>query len=100
MSRQRLRERSQESTCAVLDLHLHDRLPSTGFVKQEQVDFEIFLANRFGENYVGPGIKLTAREHSEIAERLPADVVSRRVQVSNASHTAYRDGKLASAPRA
>lgn len=47
--------------CAVLDLHVHGQLPTTGFVKQEQVDFEIFLANRFGQHYVGPEAKLNSR---------------------------------------
>lgn len=47
--------------CAVLDLHVHGQLPNTGFVKQEQVDFEVFLANRFGQNYVGPGVTLNSR---------------------------------------
>lgn len=47
--------------CAVLDLHIHGQLPNTGFVKQEQVDFEVFLANRFGQNYVGPGVTLNSR---------------------------------------
>ncbi len=47
--------------CAVLDLHVHGQLPSTGFVKQEQVDLEAFLANRFGQHYVGPGVTLNSR---------------------------------------
>jgi saccharopine dehydrogenase-like NADP-dependent oxidoreductase len=37
--------------CAVLDLHLAGRLPPRGFVRQEQVDFDEFLANRFGRYY-------------------------------------------------
>ena len=37
--------------CAVVDLFLHGRLPDTGFVRQEQVDFNQFLANRFGKCY-------------------------------------------------
>jgi saccharopine dehydrogenase-like NADP-dependent oxidoreductase len=47
--------------CAVLDLHVHGKLPTTGFVKQEEVHFETFLANRFGQHYVGPGATLNAR---------------------------------------
>lgn len=43
--------------CAALDLHIGGYLPSTGFVRQEQVDFQAFLANRFGKHYVGPGVK-------------------------------------------
>lgn len=37
--------------CAVLDMHAAGELPSSGFVRQEQVDFEKFLANRFGRHY-------------------------------------------------
>ncbi|HEX3601021.1 MAG TPA: saccharopine dehydrogenase NADP-binding domain-containing protein [Lacipirellulaceae bacterium] len=37
--------------CAVLDLHINDRLPSRGLVKQEQVTIEEFISNRFGEYY-------------------------------------------------
>ena len=37
--------------CAVLDLHVAGRLPRRGFVRQEQVDFDEFLANRFGRYY-------------------------------------------------
>lgn len=44
--------------CAAVDLHTKGLLPSTGFVRQEQVDFDAFLANRFGQHYVGPGVTL------------------------------------------
>jgi len=37
--------------CAALDMHVDGELPSKGFVKQEQVDFKRFLANRFGKHY-------------------------------------------------
>jgi saccharopine dehydrogenase-like NADP-dependent oxidoreductase len=40
--------------CAVLDLHLAGRLPSRGLVRQEQVDFDDFLSNRFGKYYESP----------------------------------------------
>jgi saccharopine dehydrogenase-like NADP-dependent oxidoreductase len=39
------------SVCAVLDLSLAGSLPRRGFVRQEQVDFDAFLANRFGTHY-------------------------------------------------
>jgi saccharopine dehydrogenase-like NADP-dependent oxidoreductase len=42
------------SVCAVLDLHVHGKLPTTGFIKQEDVKFEDFLANRFGKHYAVP----------------------------------------------
>ncbi len=37
--------------CAVVDLHVAGRLPTSGFVRQEQVDFDDFLGNRFGRHY-------------------------------------------------
>ena len=46
------------AVCAAVDLHVQGQLPTTGFVRQEQVDFDAFLANRFGQHYVGPGVTL------------------------------------------
>ncbi len=37
--------------CAVVDLHVAGKLPSSGFVRQEQVDLDDFLGNRFGQYY-------------------------------------------------
>jgi saccharopine dehydrogenase-like NADP-dependent oxidoreductase len=37
--------------CAVLDMHVNGMLPATGFVRQEEIDFQQFLANRFGKAY-------------------------------------------------
>jgi saccharopine dehydrogenase-like NADP-dependent oxidoreductase len=37
--------------CAVLDLVREGRLPERGFVRQERVELDDFLANRFGRNY-------------------------------------------------
>ncbi len=39
------------SLCAVLDLHVEGKLPQTGFVRQEDVELDDFLANRFGAYY-------------------------------------------------
>ncbi len=39
--------------CAVVDLHFAGKLPSKGFVRQEQVSLSEFLANRFGRCYAG-----------------------------------------------
>jgi saccharopine dehydrogenase-like NADP-dependent oxidoreductase len=39
------------SLCAVLDLHVAGKLPDAGFVRQEQVALDDFLANRFGRCY-------------------------------------------------
>jgi saccharopine dehydrogenase-like NADP-dependent oxidoreductase len=45
------------SICAVLDLHVHGKLPKSGFVKQEQVDLHDFLSNRFGRCYASEHVK-------------------------------------------
>ena len=45
--------------CAALDLHLTGRLTGRGFVRQEQIDLEEFLKNRFGRHYCVPS---TTRE--------------------------------------
>lgn len=37
--------------CAVIDMHVSGKLPSSGFVRQEQVDFQDFIQNRFGKHY-------------------------------------------------
>jgi len=37
--------------CAALDLFVTGRLPQRGFLRQEQIDFDMFLANRFGRYY-------------------------------------------------
>jgi saccharopine dehydrogenase-like NADP-dependent oxidoreductase len=37
--------------CAALDLHVSGQLPSSGFVRQEQVGLQDFLKNRFGKCY-------------------------------------------------
>ena len=37
--------------CTVLDLHVSGKLPPSGFVRQEEVDYREFLANRFGKRY-------------------------------------------------
>ena len=42
--------------CAVVDLHFEGRLPARGFVRQEQVPLDVFLANRFGCRYAAPQI--------------------------------------------
>jgi len=37
--------------CAVLDLHVAGRLPQRGLVRQEQIDFQEFIGNRFGKHF-------------------------------------------------
>jgi saccharopine dehydrogenase-like NADP-dependent oxidoreductase len=39
--------------CAVLDLFREGKLPQSGFIRQEQVDLQAFLDNRFGRLYAG-----------------------------------------------
>jgi saccharopine dehydrogenase-like NADP-dependent oxidoreductase len=39
------------SVCAVLDLHRAGRIPRKGFVRQEQIGLDDFMANRFGKLY-------------------------------------------------
>jgi saccharopine dehydrogenase-like NADP-dependent oxidoreductase len=39
------------AVCAVVDLCAHGKLPAKGFVKQEQIGFGDFIANRFGRVY-------------------------------------------------
>jgi saccharopine dehydrogenase (NAD+, L-lysine-forming) len=49
--------------CAVLDLFREKRLPQAGFVRQEQVPLQQFLANRFGQVYEGS----TLDSHAKVA---------------------------------
>ena len=37
--------------CTAVDLHASGKLPNKGFVRQEDVDLEVFLTNRFGKHY-------------------------------------------------
>ncbi|MCD8485476.1 saccharopine dehydrogenase C-terminal domain-containing protein [Kamptonema cortianum] len=39
------------SLCAVLDLHVRGDLPEKGIIKQEQIPFEAFINNRFGQYF-------------------------------------------------
>ena len=41
--------------CTVVDLHFASKLPKSGFVRQEEVDLDTFLANRFGRYYQHTG---------------------------------------------
>jgi saccharopine dehydrogenase-like NADP-dependent oxidoreductase len=51
--------------CAALDLHVAGKLPSQGFVKQEQIDFDAFMENRFGGHYHGEGTTRFSRGYTE-----------------------------------
>ena len=37
--------------CAVVDMLCEGKLPQVGFVRQEDISFDDFIANRFGQNY-------------------------------------------------
>lgn len=37
--------------CAAVDMHREGKLPAHGFVRQEQIALDTFLANRFGKRY-------------------------------------------------
>jgi len=50
------------SVCAVLDMFVSGQLPRRGFVRQEQVDFDAFIVNRFGKHYDSQG---STRLHDE-----------------------------------
>ena len=41
--------------CSAVDLFVTGHLPRRGFVRQEQIDFDAFLANRFGRHYASHG---------------------------------------------
>jgi saccharopine dehydrogenase-like NADP-dependent oxidoreductase len=50
------------SLCAVLDLLAEGRLPQSGFVGQEEVPLQAFLANRFGRAYAAAPPDAPTRE--------------------------------------
>jgi len=51
--------------CAVVDLHVAGRLPLSGFVRQEDVDYREFLANRFGRRYAAPAPTRSSLEETD-----------------------------------
>ena len=55
------------SLCAVLDLFLTKRLPESGFVRQEQVNLNDFLANRFGKCYDCTAPDLSVKSGAKIS---------------------------------
>ncbi|MDH3718534.1 MAG: saccharopine dehydrogenase NADP-binding domain-containing protein [Planctomycetota bacterium] len=54
--------------CAALDLHVEGKLPQRGFVRQEQIDFDQFMANRFGQYYLSQGTTRYSSETSGATE--------------------------------
>jgi saccharopine dehydrogenase-like NADP-dependent oxidoreductase len=61
------------SLCAVLDLHTQGRLPTTGFVRQEQVPLDAFLANRFGKCYACDTPDVPVRNGAGSGSRIETD---------------------------
>ena len=56
--------------CGVLDLLSEGKLPARGFLKQEDIPLELFLANRFGRYYASPeDADRSAADHAEPAPR-------------------------------
>jgi saccharopine dehydrogenase-like NADP-dependent oxidoreductase len=55
--------------CAVVDLFREGRLPDRGFLRQEDVNFDQFIQNRFGRRYHSK----VATRFSQGAGQLPAD---------------------------
>ena len=48
---ERLRSAGASTVCAVLDMLADGSLPARGFVRQEDIALDAFLANRFGQAY-------------------------------------------------
>jgi len=49
------------AVCAELDLFREGVLPQSGFIRQEQVPLDAFLANRFGRLYEGESVLKSTR---------------------------------------
>ncbi len=52
--------------CAAIDMHMDGRLPDTGFVRQEQINLDDFLANRFGQYYETKSATRFSNEQSSV----------------------------------
>lgn len=55
------------SVCAVLDMLCNKQIPQQGFVKQEDIDFEEFIHNRFGRYYAQNNSDHGDTEHKDVA---------------------------------
>jgi len=74
------------SLCAVLDLHTQGRLPTKGFLRQEQVPLDEFLANRFGKCYACDTPDVPVRNGGGNASRTDTDG-------NDAEHANHREAK-------
>ncbi len=72
--------------CAALDLHMAGKLPSSGFVRQEDVDFEQFMENRYGQYYHTGRPEIWTRVAPE--EQHPGDAASNPQDPRQASRSA------------
>ncbi|PYE90534.1 saccharopine dehydrogenase family protein [Phyllobacterium leguminum] len=54
MTRSAIQITTASAICAVLDMLANGDLPQKGFVKQEEIPLDAFLANRFGKAYAQP----------------------------------------------
>jgi len=59
------------SLCAALDLWAHGRLPSRGFVRQEGIKLDEFLANRFGRCYACDTPDMPVKSGSSVKDATP-----------------------------
>ena len=57
--------------CGVLDLLGEGKLPQKGFLRQEDIGLELFLANRFGRYYASPEDAVRATTPAQIADAVP-----------------------------
>jgi saccharopine dehydrogenase-like NADP-dependent oxidoreductase len=61
------------SACAVLDLLADGEIPSRGFVRQEEIALDRFLANRFGRVYARPE-DIPAEEVASVARAISPEL--------------------------
>ena len=59
--------------CAMLDLLVAGQLPKQGFVRQEEIDLDTFLANRFGRVYAGERLD---KGHEPAVKNIRLDAVA------------------------
>ena len=61
------------SLCAVVDLHAQGKLTGTGFLRQEQVRLDEFLANRFGKCYACDAPDVPVKNGAKNGSRIETD---------------------------
>jgi len=58
--------------CTAVDLHVQGKLPQSGFLRQEEIEFDDFMANRFGQYYRAETETRLHGEHTASAGRSDA----------------------------